>query len=53
VVLPHGDDLVDDLYGGMALALALPDHLRVATTLGDCSGLNVSLLRWDIWCAKL
>ena len=53
VVLEHGDDLVDDFYGGIALALALPDLLRVATTLGDCSRLNISLLRWDIRCAKL
>jgi hypothetical protein len=35
VVLPHGDDLVNDFYGGMALALALPDPLGVATTLGN------------------
>jgi len=35
VVLPHGNDLVDNLNGGIALTLALPDLLRVTAALGN------------------
>jgi hypothetical protein len=37
VILPHGDHLVDDLLGGMALALALLDLLGVAAALDNCA----------------
>ncbi len=37
VILPHGDHLVDNLLGGMALALALLDLLGVAAALDNYS----------------
>jgi hypothetical protein len=37
MVLPHGNHLVDDLDRRKALALALPDQLRVAAALDNCS----------------
>ena len=35
MVLEHGDHVVDIFNSGEALALALPDCLRVAAALGD------------------
>jgi len=35
VVLEHGDDLVDDLFGSMASTLALLDLLDIAAALGN------------------
>jgi hypothetical protein len=43
VVLEHGNHLVDDFHGSMALALALPDLLRVAAALDNCSRLGLTL----------
>ena len=37
MVLEHGDHVVDIFNSGEALALALPDCLRVAAALGDCN----------------
>jgi hypothetical protein len=52
VVLEHGDDLVDDFHWGMALALALPDPIRVAAALGNCLKTGVNSWDWDTEHAK-
>lgn len=35
MILPHGDDFVDNLDRGMATSLRLSDFLRVAAPVGD------------------
>lgn len=37
VILPESNDLVDDLDGSKALALAFPDLFGVAAALSNCS----------------